>query len=247
MLEINVLGCGSSLGVPVIGCSCQVCISDKIYNKRSRCAALIKKDNTTILIDAGPDIRNQLLANKVTHIDAVIITHAHADHINGLDDLRVFGRDKPLGVYSSYETIKYIQNTFQYLIDSNIITLHTCNYYHSINISNIIINLLRQNHGNIDSVGVLIENFAYVNDVAYFPAETLEMLRASKYWVVDCIDYNSNQKHCGLDKVLSWAEEFSLDKAYLTNMSHRLDYYKLLEELPKNIEPSYDGLKIKIE
>jgi phosphoribosyl 1,2-cyclic phosphate phosphodiesterase len=246
MLEINVLGCGSSLGVPVLGCSCQVCISEEIFNKRSRSAILIKKNNITILVDAGPDIRNQLLRNKTSNIDAIIITHAHADHINGIDDLRVLSKDKPLDLYTTEEAAIIIRQHFNYLINRNIICLHICNYYQIINIFGVDIYLLKQNHGKIDSLGILVENFAYVNDIAYFPTETLSLLKQTKYWLVDCISYNSNNHHSGLDKVMNWANEFILDKAYLTNMSHHLDYYKLLKDLPDNIQPAYDGLKIII-
>ncbi|MCF8463121.1 MAG: MBL fold metallo-hydrolase [Rickettsiaceae bacterium] len=243
-IKINILGCGSSLGVPVVGCFCQVCTSQNHKNKRSRCSITISVNNKLILIDSGPDIREQLLKARITNLDAVILTHAHADHINGLDDLRIFTKEKPLNIYTNKETAEIIENHFNYLTEPGHFILHKENYHKELLIAEITFTFLRQNHGNIESIGVRLGDFIYANDLDSFPQETIKYLEGSRYWVVDCINYQSNDKHFGLDLVSYWVEKLKLERIYLTNMSHRLDYNKLLQELPSNITPAYDGLQI---
>ena len=243
-IKINILGCGSSLGVPVIACSCQVCTSNDPKNKRSRCSLTISVNDKLILVDSGPDIRVQLMNAKITHVDSVILTHGHADHINGLDDLRVFTKEKPLNIHTNKETIEIIKRHFNYLIDTSHFVLHEEQYNKKLSILGVDFTFLRQNHGNIESIGVKLEDFVYANDLDSFPEETIEHLTNTRYWVVDCVNYSSNDKHFGLDSVLSWAKKLKLKRIYLTNMSHRLDYNKLIEELPGNVIPAYDGLEI---
>ncbi len=181
---------------------------------------------------------------KITHVDSVILTHGHADHINGLDDLRVFTKEKPLNIHTNKETIEIIKRHFNYLIDTCHFVLHEEEYNKKLSILGVDFTFLRQNHGNIESIGVKLDDFVYANDLDSFPEETIEHLTNTRYWVVDCVNYSSNNKHFGLDSVLSWAKKLKLKRIYLTNMSHRLDYNKLIEELPGNVIPAYDGLEI---
>lgn len=251
---ITVLGCGFSSGVPVIGCRCPVCLSSSEYNKRSRCAILIENNNTKILVDFGPDIRNQLLRNNIEYLDAVICTHAHADHIAGFDDLKVltYHNKSKLNLISTKETISSLKNTHGYMFNSDISSLSSpfevteIDYYDKISIKDIHINFFQQTHGKISSLGLKIDNFVYSNDVNEFPEQSWEYLNNIKFWILDCIDYQATKAHAGLEDVLTWKNNFNPQHIYLTNLNHNLDYNNLQKKLPEGIKLCHDNMVIKV-
>jgi phosphoribosyl 1,2-cyclic phosphate phosphodiesterase len=246
MQTLKILGCGASCGVPIIGCKCEVCKSDSPYNKRRRSAILISSDSTKILVDAGYDIRNQLLGENIDHLDAVIITHDHADHVNGLDDLRVFKLiyEKKLPLYAEHATLASMSKKYDYLFNSGTLEVHAVDFNSSLKIGDIELGLFRQDHGTIDSLGIRVGDVVYSNDVIAFPEESKQYLRGAKTMIFDCISYDSTPTHSGLDLIMKWREEFKPEQIYLTNMSHRLDYFDIQTKLPYDIKPAYDGLKI---
>lgn len=247
--KLTILGCGSSWGVPVIGCKCTVCRSHKPENKRARSSVLVSDHATNLLIDFGFDIRNQLLKMDVDRLDAAILTHDHGDHVSGIDELRIFKilHNHVPKIYSDHSTIDLITERYRYLFDSGVLEAQKLDFYSSISFGNIKVNLFKQDHRVMDSIGIRIKDTVYTNDVVAYPEESKKYLENAKIWIIDCVDYESTDNHLGLKQVLELHEEFKPKKVYLTNLSHLFDYDELKSQLPKNIEPAYDGLTINIE
>jgi phosphoribosyl 1,2-cyclic phosphate phosphodiesterase len=256
-INITILGCGSSVGVPVIACNCMVCSSCEPKNKRSRSSILIETPSEeNILVDFGADMREQFLRNKITKISAAILTHDHADHVNGIDDLKIFSfiNKKPMVIYTHKITLDSISHRFPYMFESQDAEDHWGKrrvegaevFYGKItNICGIDIAFFRQNHGLIDSLGMRIGNFAYCNDVVEFPEESEKFLENLEILVIDCLHYKRTKAHFGLDDILELNDKFKPQKIYLTNMSHAFDYHKIKSEIPENIEPAWDGMRFE--
>jgi phosphoribosyl 1,2-cyclic phosphate phosphodiesterase len=249
MLEITILGCGASLGVPVLSCKCTICKSNEPLNKRSRPSILITQDDTNILVDFGLDIRMQLMRENIHKLDAAILTHDHADHVGGIDDLRVFGydTDTALSIYSDPSTIDIISNRYQYMIKEKRIKMHKLPDFEVMcNIAGVDIQFFEQDHYSMNSLGIRIKDFVYSNDVIKYPEKSEKFMSNAKTWVIDCMDYTSTLAHSGLDQVLLWNEKYRPEFVWLTNMSHTIDYFEIQKQLPDNIKPLYDGQKIRV-
>ena len=248
MLEVNILGCGSSLGVPVIGCRCPVCKSDSPYNKRLRSSTIISQNETKILVDFGFNIKEQLVNADVYHLDAAILTHDHADHISGIDELRVFFyiHGKPLDIFVLDSIAPVILDRYSYLFNSQRLRMNVVSEFQEIKIKNTTLQVFPQIHGPIKSLGIKVGGFVYSCDVCEFPPESDKYLDGIDIWVVDCMDYKSTVAHAGLEKILEWSEKYKAQKIYLTNMNHNIDYHQIITQLPSHIMPLYDGFKIKL-
>lgn len=248
MPKITVLGCGSSHGVPVIGCACEVCTSDSTYNKRRRSAIIIEQSGVKVLVDFGFDIKDQLVDARINRLDGAILTHDHADHVAGIDTLRAFKylSGEPVTVYTDHETEAKIRERYKYLLDKNELRTKSFGKYDKFGIRGVEFQLFNQIHAEIDSLGIRVGDFVYSPDVREFPNESEEYLRGVKVWLVDCLAMKSNSSHAGLDKVLEWSEKYAPKFVYLTNMRDEIDYHKIQKELPPNIKPAHDGLVIQV-
>jgi phosphoribosyl 1,2-cyclic phosphate phosphodiesterase len=225
-------------------------MSDLAYNKRTRSSILFTKNAKNILVDFGLDIRNQLLREKIDLLDCAILTHDHADHVGGIDDLRVFSRlgNRPLPIYSDPKTIDAISERYAYMLKEDHIEMKKLDGFETrVNIADIDMQFFRQDHKNIDSLGIRIGDFVYTNDVIDYPPESEKFIANAKYWMIDCMDYTSTTAHFGLEKVMFWYEKFKPEFVYLVNMSHNIDYYEVQKHLLDNIKPGYDGMKLQIE
>ena len=252
-IKATVLGCGSSGGVPLIGNIWGPCDPNEKKNYRSRVSMLVNIDNKyNVLIDTSPDLRNQMLNAHIKSIDCVLYTHAHADHVHGIDDLRAFcwQRKTPLPIYGDQSTITQITNRFEYAFNSdgrpalptlkaNIIDLGENKILDNINFK-----AIKQIHGKGHSIGYRFSNFAYSTDLNELPEESKKNLENLDIWVVDCVRYEPHYSHSHLEQTLNWINELKPKKAYLTHMGHWLDYNELKNKLPKNVEPGYDGLTL---
>ena len=249
MLELTILGCGSSVGVPIIGCKCNTCKSTSPYNKRLRSSIIIRSDTTNILVDFGWDVREQLIRENIDKIDGVILTHFHADHVSGFDDLRVFKiiHGKKFDLYTDQRSLEEMKDKFGYILKSDIANLYGVDFYSKVKVGDIELQLFRQDHGTMNSIGIRIGDVVYTNDVIGYPEESKEYMRDARVIIMDCVGYQSMATHSGLDQVMKWQQDFNPQQIYLTNMSHKIDYFEVSKNLPSNIAPSYDGMKVIIE
>ncbi|HEU5046352.1 MAG TPA: MBL fold metallo-hydrolase [Rickettsiales bacterium] len=255
-MKITVLGCGASSGVPAIGCDCPVCTSENPKNKRTRVSILVESGDTRILVDTPPDMRMQCLREGIKTVDAIIYTHAHADHISGIDDTRSFNyqNNAPVPIYSEHITLKQLQDKFAYCFlppkPTTLGWFRPClvptivEPPQPFTIGSVEVKPFWQQHGPNRSLGLRFGNMAYSTDVNELPEESLQILEGVDYWIVDCLRYEAAPTHAHLALTLGWIERIKPKAAYLTHMSHGLDYDTLLKELPENVFPAFDGLVI---
>ncbi|MDB9820746.1 MBL fold metallo-hydrolase [Candidatus Pelagibacter sp.] len=255
-VKFKILGCGSSMGVPSADGFFGNCNLNDKKNFRTRCSALIQFNNQNILIDTSPDLRSQLLKNKIKSIDKVFYTHLHADQTHGINDLRPFFmiKKKQIPVFADYKTSKYLNLTFKYCFKTfgdypSTLILNELKKKHLFKNKNhkIIIESIPTKHGKIESICYLInKKLAYASDVSSFYKKDYKKLMKLDYLIIDCLRYKSHSAHFNLDQVLHLAKVLSPKRTILTNMHSDLDYNQLLKILPNNILPGYDGLSVNI-
>lgn len=260
-LKLHILGCGSSPGVPRIGNDWGKCDPSNPKNRRMRCSALIEKWDgnqvSRMLIDTGPDFRQQMLMLDVDWVDGVLYTHPHADHLHGIDDLRafVFNRRERAKIYANRLTLDRIEQAFGYCLETPegssyppILDAQLIDHGHAVTVDgpagSITAMPYNQIHGDILSLGFRIGDLAYSSDVSALDPETVEMLRGLDVWIVDALRYTPHPSHFCLDQVLEWVEELQPKRTILTHMHVDMDYESLRRILPETIEPAYDGMII---
>ena len=259
-MKVTILGCGGSGGVPLIGCRCPVCSSADPRNLRSRVSILIEAGGRRLLVDASPDLRQQFLANGITAVDAVILTHAHADHLHGIDDLRAvnYARNAPLEVWADAATLREATTRFGYafnpprtnagiwyapsLVGRELAAGETRA------VGGIEVTIFGQTHGGgrEPTLGLRVGDFAYSTDVKEMPEAAFATLAGVDTWIVDCLQEQPNPAHSHLPQTLAWIARVRPRRAVLTHMSHRLDYAMLAAKLPAGVEPGVDGLVLEI-
>ena len=253
-MRLIILGCGSSGGVPLITGEWGKCNPTNPYNRRRRSSILIQIKGKNILIDAGPDLREQLLDAEITNIDAVLFTHDHSDHLRGIDDLRHIARryNRLIPLYADRKTMATIKRDYSYALHQEA-DLYPCFLeIHSFSagtwfIDDVEILAFPQNHGKTISWGFRIHDFAYSTDFHNMPEESLLHLQGLKCWVVDCLRFEPHPTHSNFDKTISLIERLKPEQAILTHMSHEFDYDQGIERLQKNIRPAIDGMVIEFD
>jgi phosphoribosyl 1,2-cyclic phosphate phosphodiesterase len=254
-MKITILGCGSSTGVPAIGCKCPVCLSPDPKNKRTRVSVMVEQGGKQLLIDTSPDMRMQFLANGFCRADAILYTHPHADHLYGIDDVRSinFQLEAPVKAYMDKETHHIISTRFPYVLKMPDLTYgwhRPClepvvvGYDKPFTAAGMEMVLFEQTHGKTTSAGVRIGDFAYCTDTNALSDAAFETLRGVKLWVVDCLRYMPAVSHAHLELTLQWIKRLKPKRAILTHMAHDFDYNVLKGELPEGVEPAYDGMVV---
>jgi len=262
VLRVTILGCGGSGGVPLSGGEGEggewgACDPSEPRNQRSRTSALVEgPDGRRLLIDAGPDLRRQILAARAARLDAVLFTHAHADHILGIDDLRQVNRvtGRALEAVGTRTTLQKLDDRFDYAFIGPTppfffrpaLEPRRVEYGERCEIAGLPVEVFRQDHGVMDSLGVRIGRFAYSTDVVALPDESLAALEGLDTWVVGCfLRRGSHKVHANLDQVLDWVARLRPRRTVLTHMGTSMDYRSLLRDLPVGIEPGFDGMVLE--
>lgn len=259
--KFTILGCGSSGGVPRLGNLWGNCDPNEPKNTRLRCSLLIQKYGksgvTNVLVDTSPDLRSQLIRASIGVLDGVIYTHSHADHVNGIDDLRmvVINRKSRLPVWADEVTQKRLFNCHDYIFEKiegttypPILDMHLIEQETVIKGAGGEVHLeaIKVNHGNVEALGFKIGSTAYIPDVLEIYNGSMPLLKNLQYLIIDALRYAPHPSHAHLDKTLKWIKKLKPKYSILTNMHNDLDYQKLNFETPSNITPAYDGLTFEI-
>lgn len=243
------LGTGGSVGIPMIGCRCEVCTSKNPRNQRLRSSALIEYGDQFFLIDSGPDFRQQGLRHSLQHLDGLILTHAHYDHTAGLDDLRplLFRRDSPLPVLMSKETFHFTQSLFAYFFKASpskleiIILSSERGEYRFLNLP---VHYFTYGQGSMSVNGFRFGNLAYVSDIKEYPETIFRDLEGVKTLVLSALRHSHSPLHFTVDDAVSFAQKTGAEMTYLTHISHELEHERTEDYLPPNVRMAYDGLEL---
>ena len=255
-MKVTIMGCGTSTGVPVIGCPCDVCTSGDPRNHRTRSSIVVSSNGGNILVDTAPDLRYQSLATGLTRIDAVLYTHDHADHIFGMDELRTFNfvMGKAIPVYGNEKVIKRIRNVFEYVWDpgapkgGGLPMIQTNIINGDMKIAGIPVKPLTLMHGKQPILGFLFgDQVAYMTDCNHIPEETMELVKGVPLAIIDGLRHRPHNTHYSVGEAVAALEKIGPKRALLTHLSHSLDYDRLRDDLPEWVEPAYDTMVIDIE
>ena len=256
-LKFTILGCGSSMGVPRPDGNFGNCDPKNFKNYRTRCSAILQTKTDNILIDTSPDLRSQLINNKIDRIDKVLYSHMHADQVHGINDLRVFyiKNRKPIPIYADKKTKNHLIKTFAYCFTN------FRNEYPRILKMNIVkdkilikdgskkitIKSVKVEHGKVNSICYIFDKkLAYISDVSKIYRKDYKFFKKLKYLVIDCLWYKNHPSHLNLEKSLELIKIFSPKRSILTNLHSEIDYEILKKKLPKNVLPAHDGLKLHL-
>ena len=263
-LTFTILGCGSSMGVPRVALGWGACDPSNPRNRRRRCSLLVERSDgdtgvTRVLVDTSPDLREQLLAADVHALDAVMFTHAHADHTHGIDDLRplFIQARRRVDVYLDEATDRELRSKFGYCFETPpgseypaIVQSHPAVAGEPIIVNGaggaITALPVLQQHGDIHSLGYRFGGLGYSCDISGLPEASVEAFRGLEVWIVDALRYAAHPSHFALDDALRWIERLKPKRAILTNLHSDLDYEALRAKLPPHIQPAHDGFKLTL-
>ncbi|MEI6087207.1 MAG: MBL fold metallo-hydrolase [Bacteroidota bacterium] len=252
--KVSFLGTGTSTGIPMIGCACEVCSSSNSKDKRLRSSVLIQSDTTAIIIDTTPDFRYQMLRTNTTHLDAVLFTHPHKDHMAGLDDIRAlnFITQKPMDIYANSLTEEAVRRDFYYAFadtkypgvpELNLITIDESPFI----IGDLPIQPILVYHHKMPVYGFRIGDFTYITDANRIDEEQMDLIRGSKLLVLNALRKEDHISHFTLQQAVDISIELAVPEVYFTHISHQLGKHEdINQELPPHIKLAYDGLQIRL-
>lgn len=253
-MKITFLGTGTSQGVPVIGCQCEVCTSLDFRDKRLRTSAHIEVNGVSIIIDTGPDFRQQVLANNITRLDALIYTHQHKDHIAGMDDIRSYNflQNKSIPLYARPEVIDQLKQEFAYVFTNERypgvpqVDLHPI-HKQSFHIDEIKITPIEVLHYKLPVFGYRIHDLTYITDANYISEQEKEKIKGSKVLVINALQHQQHLSHFALSQALEVIEEVKPERAYLVHLSHKMGLHSVVSKmLPTHVTLAFDGLTVEV-
>ena len=253
-MTITFLGTGTSQGIPVIACDCEVCQSMDFRDVRTRTSIHVEVDGLSLVVDTGPDFRNQVLRERIKWLDAVIFTHEHKDHTAGLDEVRSFNfkQKSDMPIYGEERLLNQLKQDYGYIfapnkypgvprVLANEITEDT------FTIKDVDITPVRLLHYKLPVLGFRIKDFTYITDANYISEEEKEKVRNSKFLVVNALQKEKHISHYNLEEAIELVEDLKPEKAYFTHLSHNMGFHKeVSDELPPNIHLAFDGLKLEL-
>lgn len=254
-LRITFLGTGTSQGIPIIGSKHPVCLSEDPKDKRLRVSILISYRGTNIVVDCGPDFRQQLLSNPIERLDAILFTHEHADHTAGIDDIRpFFFRQGDIPIYALDRVIESLKTRFDYVFADKdrypgapAVKVNLIDKNSPFTVKDIKIIPIEAYHNRLPILGFRVGDFAYLTDVKKMEDDELGKLNGLKVLVVNALRIEPHYSHFNLDEALAFAETIGAEKTYFTHISHLLGFHAEVEKrLPKNVRLAYDNLKITL-
>ena len=256
-LRVTVLGSGTSLGVPAIGCECAVCHSSDPRDRRTRPSILIEVDGTSILVDTSTDLRTQALANDVRRVDAILFTHSHADHVFGLDDVRRYNhmQRSPIGCYADAATVASLRRVFSYAFDPTVqkggglpqLTLF--DIAGPFCLGGVEIVPVPVMHGRLPILGFRIGSFAYLTDCNHIPDASWPLLTEDggvRTVIIDALRHRSHPTHFSVSEAVDAIARLGAERAYLTHICHDLAHAETCAQLPRGVELAYDGLVLEV-
>lgn len=262
MPRVTILGCGGSAGVPQIGGAdgrgdWGACDPGEPRNRRTRSSIIIEGvSGGRLLIDTSPDLREQLLACGVPKVDAILFTHAHADHVLGIDDVRILNRivGRPIDAFATARTHEELDKRFDYVFQPwnqpyfyrPVLTAHAIEPGQTIDAAGVPVRLFEQDHGFMPTLGLRVGGFGYSTDVAILDDAAFDALAGIDTWVVDCFQRQPHKTHANVAQVLEWTERLQPRRVVLTHMGYDIDWAWLKRRLPERIEPAFDGLVLDV-
>jgi phosphoribosyl 1,2-cyclic phosphate phosphodiesterase len=253
-LKITFLGTGTSQGVPVIGCECEVCRSLDYRDKRLRASVHLDIDGVCVVIDAGPDFRQQMLRERISRLDAVLLTHSHKDHIAGLDDVRAFNflQERGMPIFGTTSTLEQVKKEFYYAFENEkypgtpVLQLHEIKET-AFEFNRIKILPLPVHHLRMPVLGFRIGDFSYITDANSIGEETFSRLKGTKTLVLNALQKEKHISHFNLEEAIIQAKKVGADRTYFTHLSHKMGLHQSVsKELPETIALAYDGLTITL-
>lgn len=252
-MEIVFLGSGTSHGIPTIACACPVCTSENPKNNRTRASVWIRTGGRSLLIDTSTDFRIQAIREKITKLDVILFTHAHADHLHGLDDIRPLCWDKRIPVYGNSPTLSEIRRRFSYIFEDtqrgggkpkiDLMELGET----AEDIGGVRVQPIPIKHGSLDILGFRIGDFAYLTDCSEIPSESYDLLHDLDTLVIGALRDRPHETHFSVSQALAEVEKLRPARTYFTHLCHNLEHEELKSRLPSGVEPAFDGLILKLE
>jgi phosphoribosyl 1,2-cyclic phosphate phosphodiesterase len=251
-MKFTILGSGTSTGIPMVGCSCRVCSSEDPKDKRTRTSLLVENNGKYILVDTSTDLRAQALRQNIPSIDAVLFTHAHADHVHGIDDLRGFhfAHKTIIPCYASEETLFHIDSKFSYIFAG-----HADYGYHQLlephavksqfNLFGVTVTPIPIMHGKMQATGFRFNNFAYLTDCSFIPPESMNLLTGLDTLVIDALRHTPHPHHFNIEGAAEVSQQIGAERTFLTHLTHEISHSEE-SSLPERIFFAYDGLSLEL-